>query len=446
MKKVLLVTIALLCIYTFVLADNALYFNGTDQYVDCLSDASISSFPNGITLEAWIYPTTFGANFWEDTILSKEGAGTHGYCLRSGGNGIIDFAASPGAWDSSKHVASSDNALSLNTWQHVAGTYDGTIMVLYVNGVNAGSLVTNHELADTDGNLWLGASMSWGRYFNGAIDEVRIWDYARSQVNIQNAMNSSLTGNESGLKAYYKMSDGTGIILSDSQTDGLNDGTLNGMDNSNWVSGFVPETLPVTLSSFTAVAASSNLVSLSWTTQSESNLAGYHIYRNTTTDLENAEKLTFNIIQAQNLSNSYTYSYSDNTSEANTDYNYWLYAQEFDGSHTYYGPVHVKTGDNTPSTPGVELVTKLDSTYPNPFNPSTTVSFTLNQDEKVNVTVYNLKGQKIRCLTNQFYSKGNYKLVWNGTNDNSQACGSGIYYFKMEAGNYSKLTKAALIK
>ncbi len=85
--------------------------------------------------------------------------------------------------------------------------------------------------------------------------------------------------------------------------------------------------------------------------------------------------------------------------------------------------------------------------YPNPFNPSTTISFSIPEESKVELTVYNIKGQKVKTLTKDVFVKGFHKLIWNGRDDNYQPVGSGIYFYKFNVnGKYKSVKKCLLLK
>ncbi len=96
----------------------------------------------------------------------------------------------------------------------------------------------------------------------------------------------------------------------------------------------------------------------------------------------------------------------------------------------------------------------IDSIYPNPFKISglsrgigTTISYFVNNErDNVTLTIYNLKGQKIKTLVNQNLSKGKHIVNWNGLNENNQQVSSGIYFCNVKSGNYSSTKKMMLIK
>ena len=69
--------------------------------------------------------------------------------------------------------------------------------------------------------------------------------------------------------------------------------------------------------------------------------------------------------------------------------------------------------------------------HPNPFNPSTTIMYSLNDDSYVTVEIYNIQGRRIKTLTNEFKTKGTHSVLWNGDNNAGVAVSSGIYYYKI---------------
>ena len=82
-------------------------------------------------------------------------------------------------------AASGTSALALNTWTHLAVSYDGTTLRLYVNGVQAGSRALTGPIAASTGSLRIGGNAVWGEYFKGLIDEVRVYNRALSAGEIQ---------------------------------------------------------------------------------------------------------------------------------------------------------------------------------------------------------------------------------------------------------------------
>ena len=101
-------------------------------------------------------------------------------------------------------------------------------------------------------------------------------------------------------------------------------------------------------------------------------------------------------------------------------------------------------GNDDEVIPG--LVTKLQNNYPNPFNPTTTISFSLAKAGKTSLAVYNLKGQLVTHLVNAEMDKGIHHIVWNGRDASNRSVASGIYFYRLISGNYIETKKMMLMK
>ena len=88
---------------------------------------------------------------------------------------------------------------------------------------------------------------------------------------------------------------------------------------------------------------------------------------------------------------------------------------------------------------------KLEN-YPNPFNPETTISFSIPEDSKVRIDVFNIKGQHIRTVVNGYLEPDFYNIIWNGKDENGKYASSGIYFYKMNTGDYTSIKKMILMK
>jgi len=86
------------------------------------------------------------------------------------------------------------------------------------------------------------------------------------------------------------------------------------------------------------------------------------------------------------------------------------------------------------------------SNYPNPFNPTTIISFNLPSDSDVSVEVYNVKGQKVKTLLNEKMTAGQHKVIWNGLNEKNKPVSSGVYLYKVRAGNQESVKRMILLK
>jgi hypothetical protein len=99
----------------------------------------------------------------------------------------------------------------------------------------------------------------------------------------------------------------------------------------------------------------------------------------------------------------------------------------------------------------MHMQSELWANYPNPFNPTTTIQFSLSFGEgrgegNVRIDVYNLKGQLVKGLVSGVYRSGTHSVVWDGTDDDGRAVSSGVYFYRMVAGEYSKIKRMLLLK
>ncbi len=94
----------------------------------------------------------------------------------------------------------------------------------------------------------------------------------------------------------------------------------------------------------------------------------------------------------------------------------------------------------------VVYVNKLAQNIPNPFNPSTTISFSLMKSSRVSIIVYNIKGQKVRTLVSDKFDQGTHNVVWNGLDDNNRPVSSGVYFYRMVSDEFQSTKKAIMMK
>jgi len=92
------------------------------------------------------------------------------------------------------------------------------------------------------------------------------------------------------------------------------------------------------------------------------------------------------------------------------------------------------------------LVTKLMQNYPNPFNPTTTIRFSIKERASTQLCIYNLKGQLVKTLVSEVLPEGLHQILWNGKDSNNRNVASGMYFYRLESGNYSFSKKMLLLK
>jgi len=219
---------------------SALLLDGVDDYVS-VADTGSFDFNNAFTIEAWVKPLSLAGPVTAKAIV--QGAFTEPPF--TGGSWVMLLGLSDySQWGLSVCVPECESALSgsgnlqVGVWQHLAGTYDGTNITTYKNGVLVASTPWSGNVGDVNFVL-IGI---WDISFKGLIDEVRIWKTSRTQAEIQSTMNQPLAGNETGLVGYWPFNEGSGTSANDRSGHG-NVGILKNFnfDNtSGWVSSDAP--------------------------------------------------------------------------------------------------------------------------------------------------------------------------------------------------------------
>ena len=211
-------------------AYKCLDFDGSDDYVQ-ISDHSSLNPTGAITVEAWIKADAYGRNVYDNSIFCKHGwgRGNQGYVLRCGDNGKLSFniADAGGTWQE----AASASLMDTGIWYHVAGSFDGDSVNIYINGELVGTRLVNTSISTSTGlTARIGdLAMGGGRRFDGMIDEVRVWSRAVSQDNIRDWMCRKVTSSHpdySGLAAYWNLDEDSGTNAADGSGN-ANDGTHN---------------------------------------------------------------------------------------------------------------------------------------------------------------------------------------------------------------------------
>ncbi len=162
---------------------NALAFDGVNDWVTVNSTALLA-LSTGMTLEAWVFPTAHSPN-WNNVII-KERPNGEVYNLYSNIDTSVPTVYVVRATAPTTPLdARGTSQLPLNVWTHLAATYDGTTLRLFVNGAQVGSRALTGALVTSTGALRVGGNGIWGEFFQGRIDEIRIYNRALSPVEIQ---------------------------------------------------------------------------------------------------------------------------------------------------------------------------------------------------------------------------------------------------------------------
>jgi len=94
----------------------------------------------------------------------------------------------------------------------------------------------------------------------------------------------------------------------------------------------------------------------------------------------------------------------------------------------------------------VPVVTELIGCYPNPFNPSTTIKFSLDSPQHVMIQIFDISGRNVGNLVDDIRNKGTYTVSWNGTDNHGNSLASGVYLIQMKAGTYAVTRKVMMLK
>ena len=189
-----------------------------------------------------------------------------------------------------------------------------------------------------------------------------------------------------------------------------------------------PNTIPVELTSF-AASVNGNSVTLNWTTASELNNSGFDILRQTQNNQWN--KIGFRA-GFGTTTEIHSYSFVDENLPSGK-YAYGLKQVDFDGTFELSDVVNVEVTN--------PVKYDLSQNYPNPFNPSTTIKFTLAKSGNVTLKIYNTLGEEVALLVNRIMESGTHEVNFNALNLNS-----GIYFYRIEAGDFSQVKKMTLLK
>jgi len=104
------------------------------------------------------------------------------------------------------------------------------------------------------------------------------------------------------------------------------------------------------------------------------------------------------------------------------------------------------TPNSETDTPIQPFANALHTNYPNPFNPTTSISFDVKERGVVSIDIFNVKGQKVRTLLNGVLDSGRHNIVWNGEDENQRNVGSGVYFYRMQTGEFTAIRKMLLLK
>ncbi|MFT6335029.1 MAG: hypothetical protein ACJATI_001775 [Halioglobus sp.] len=215
--------------------NTAIQFDGNSESITVPYKASLALSP-AYTLEAWIFASEWKSLSWQGSIFTNDGQGPDGgFAFRCGDNGKLSLVISV---DNVWNEIISPAIMNEKQWHHVAGVVDNGSMRLYIDGQEVASGTYSGTLVNKTTPYTIGESTGFpGRVFDGAIDELRIWNTVRTASQLADNNTVDLSGTEAGLVAYFPMNDGSGTTVTNI-VDAACSGTTLEMDDNNWVEGY----------------------------------------------------------------------------------------------------------------------------------------------------------------------------------------------------------------
>lgn len=207
--------------------------------------------------------------------------------------------------------------------------------------------------------------------------------------------------------------------------------------------------LPIELASFEGVQKGKG-IQLNWATHSELNNRGFRIYRSESSTKDFYKIADFEshseLLGSGNSSNLLSYEFLDRKVEYGNKYFYQLADVDIANFET----LQEKIVEVSVDAPEDEIIEKFEyelaQNFPNPFNPETSISYSLERESFVNLEVYNLLGQKVKSLVSVKQKAGKHSATWDGTDESGKVVSSGIYYYKIQAGNFTENRKMVFLK
>jgi len=243
MKKMILIICLILGLTYSNSAQNGLSFDGNNDIVQTSYTGVLGSLNR--TFEAWVFVSSSApASNLSILDYGLNAVGSRNTFLVSGSRSLSFISGGTNA-----NIGTPANSVPVNQWAHVAFVLNSGTGYLYVNGVQVGTgSLTTVNTPSNNGNVRIGQRVPGGTIpFNGSIDEVRIWDVARTPAEIQASMNAELCGQHANLQLYLKLNEGTAGAMNTGITTATDDsgngfnGTLSNFGltgaTSNWVTG-----------------------------------------------------------------------------------------------------------------------------------------------------------------------------------------------------------------
>jgi len=367
-----------------------LQFDGIDDYVRV---PNVDVIYNQLTLEAWV--------ILEDISVIREVIDNTDidFQLEIWPSDMSDRAIMFEAIGGDSRLVTDAYVMPLNEWVHLAATYDGDTLSIYVNGVLNAQRNYSGSVNRPNSNVHIGSETNGlEQFWDGTIDEVRIWDVARTQQEIQQYMNRPLSGSEQGLMSYWQFDEGEGNVAYDKTVNGYHGSLQNGVNWINSSAPIAPGWIFINVDSGMCLPHSSTDIEILFDA----------------TDLDSGDYYATLIINSSDPFNP-----------------------------SVIIPVHliVEPVVSVENELNIPTVYELFQNYPNPFNPSTTIKYSIPEISKVTLTLFNLLGEEVTKLVNDEKPAGEYEVKFEASN-----LPSGVYFYELRAGKYTAVKKMILLR
>jgi hypothetical protein len=221
--------------------------------VDLATDLPLGNTNRTVEWWAYVLPTSWAGDSntmfeYGDQLVSNGGFGLDFGLMQTAAMGTIDPYTN-GTFDNDNQPSGITNPGTAQ-WIHFAMSWDGTALRAFVNGVQTTSKMNAGGMLATDRTTLTIGGNPRGAYFNGDMDEYRVWNIARTAADITSTMHKTLTGTETGLVGYWKFDETTGMTAADSTTTAghtAHPGTLmsaTGFALPKWIPSTAPITCP----------------------------------------------------------------------------------------------------------------------------------------------------------------------------------------------------------
>ncbi len=335
----------------------------------------------------------------------------------------------------------------------------GQVTGFYVHTYMLQSNYDVHPLTSTlDVEIWTNSDSKPGTKLSGthtvSIASDQVSQYSMHYFNLLDAHAMVQAGQDYHIVLSIPNSADKLVIFSESN-NGTPDNRSCIFTSSGWLSGITSHDfiirpvvtagagsiVPVTLASLSASYDAETGAVLKWQTKSEIRNLGFNVMRAITAEGPWTKINSALIAGAGTSTNEHNYEYIDNSNHETGTVYYKIEQIDTDGAMTSFGPISIEVDDAT-----VPKKFALRQNYPNPFNAHTTIEYDVPRASNVKLTIFNTRGELVKELCNSEQSAGSHRLVWDGTSNSGTLAASGIYFVKMQAGDFQNTFKMLFAK